>query len=89
MDEMFAELLPQITVLCQLLTSFESNDFMLRQLLRICLYLDYADEMGRRNLLAILVSRMKQTKGGDVGLASLMLEVLRVVTLESDEVHNE
>jgi hypothetical protein len=68
-------------VICQLLNEFKvDHEFITKQILKICLYLDYSDEMGRRSLIKILIERLKMSKDKDEIL--LIQHVLLFINLD-------
>lgn len=41
-----------------MLQKFENNPFVIKQLLKICWYLDFSDEAGRKVLYKLLIQRL-------------------------------
>ena len=56
----------------------EDCNFVARQLMHVCLSLDYSDEMGRRNMYGIMREAIAQP-ALDEDLTKLAIEVLRIV----------
>ena len=77
-DILDSEVLPEISKACLLIQKYSSDDFICKQLLQLCHFLDYTDEAGRRNLSALL-GDMLSTLTLAEELVPYIMDALRVV----------
>jgi hypothetical protein len=53
-DDQLESILPEISTFCDVIKRHLGNDFVVKQLVSMCRYFDFADEVGRRNLSYLL-----------------------------------
>jgi hypothetical protein len=61
-DELQVFPMPEIMAIVEVLERFDQSSFITKQLLKICCYLDYSDEAGRRVLFQFLISKLVTSK---------------------------
>lgn len=55
-------LFPELSKINYMLQQFENNPFVIKQLLKICWYLDFSDEASRKVLYKLLIQRLSISK---------------------------
>jgi condensin complex subunit 3 len=83
-DDALEEILPNTTGFCGLIMKYAKNEFITRELLYIAKFLDYADEVGRKNMNLLLAEMLVVFKQPEAFVPEI-IHALAVVSPSREE----